>query len=301
MSAVAMMRLSRAINLELESRREKEAIFPLTFPRPADISDRMDLSPISVSSIAITSIYVVLLCWGTFIGVRQVYQGFFRPQDLLNPLFGNRQAIKIFTFHLAVVSLDLYVCGPLALHYKSRLWYWGGRIALLSASLFVASFFNRNPQSFGALIGYWVRFRNVFEISLHVLAAAVALNWFNYYGLLYWIVAYRYLDVGPRRLLQTLYNTPEKKAARPWAPILNWVVITVIYVFTAFAVYYRKIIFAAPPPASRPEHIAASWEFIVVLSINVAVALTSWSMIRKYTGPGPAAELLPPPHTPQLV
>ena len=34
-------------------------------------------------------------------------------------------------------------------------------------------------------------------------------------------VAYRYLDVGPRRMLQKLYNTPEKKAARPWAPTLN--------------------------------------------------------------------------------
>ncbi len=59
-----------------------------------------------------------------------------------------------------MVSLDLFVCGPISLHYKSRLWYWGGRIALLSSSLPVASYFNRNPQSFGALIGYWVRFRN---------------------------------------------------------------------------------------------------------------------------------------------
>ena len=33
-----------------------------------------------------------------------------------------------------VVSLDLTVCGPLALHYKSPLWYWGGRVAVMSSS-----------------------------------------------------------------------------------------------------------------------------------------------------------------------
>ena len=120
----------------------------------------MNLSPVTADSIAITCAYSILLLWGMWVGVRQVYQGFFRPQDLLNPLFGNRKAIKIFTFHLIVVSLDLWVCGPISLHHKSRLWYWGGRIALLSSSLPVASYFNRNPQSFGALIGHWVRFRN---------------------------------------------------------------------------------------------------------------------------------------------
>ena len=63
---------------------------------------------------------------------------------------------------------------------------------------------------------------------MHILVSAIALNWFYYYGLLYWLVAYRYLDVGPRRALQTLYNTPTKLAARPWAPKLNWAVITTI-------------------------------------------------------------------------
>jgi len=253
----------------------------------------MNSSPVTADSIVITALYSILLLWGMWVGVRQVYQGFFRPQDLLNPLFGNRQAIKIFTFHLAVVSTDLFVCGPISLHYKSRLWYWGGRIALLSSSFSLASYFNRNPQSFGMLIGYWVRFRNYFEISLHVLVAALAVNWFYYYGLLYWLVAYRYLDVGPRRFLQTLYNTPEKKAARPWAPILNWVVITTIYVLTAIAIYHRKVIYAAPPDPDLPVHIAAAWEKLLVLAINVAVALTAWGMMRKYTGPGPAAELIP--------
>jgi hypothetical protein len=254
----------------------------------------MNFPPLTASSVVVTVLYTVLLLWGMFVGVLQVYQGFFRPQDLLNPLFGNRLAIKIFTFHLAVVSADLFICGPIALHYKSTLWYWGGRIALMSSSFSLASYFNRNPQSFGKLIGYWVRFRNFFEISLHVLVAALALNWFYYYVLLYWIVAYRYLDVGPRRLFQTLYNTPEKKAARPWAPILNWVVITTIYVLTAIAIWHQKVLYAQPPDPAMPEHIAATWEYILVLAINVAVALIAWGMMRKYTGPGPAEALLTP-------
>jgi len=260
--------------------------------------DPMNLSPVTPDSIVITILYSTLLLWGMWVGVRQVYQGFFKPQELLNPLFGNRQAIKIFTFHLIVVSLDLWVCGPVSLHYKSRLWYWGGRIALLSSSFSLASYFNRNPQSFGALIGYWVRFRNYFEISLHVLVASLAINWFYYYGLLYWLVAYRYLDVGPRRLIQTLYNTPEKKAARPWAPILNWVVITTIYILTAIAIYHRKVIFAAPPDPDLPVHVAHMWEYIVVVGMNVGVALTAWGMMRTYTGPGPAAALIPPNEEP---
>ena len=112
----------------------------------------MNLSPVTPDSIVITIVYTILLFWGMWVGVRQVYQGFFKPQELLNPLFGNRQAITIFTFHLIVVSLDLFVCGPISLHFKSRLWYWGGRIALLLASFSLASYFNRNPQSFGKLI-----------------------------------------------------------------------------------------------------------------------------------------------------
>ena len=253
----------------------------------------MNFSPVTPGSIVITAVYSILLLWGMFVGVRQVYQGFCKPKDLLNPLFGNREAIKIFTFHLGVVSADLLVCGPLSLHYKSRLWYWGGRVALLMSSFPLASYFNRNPQSFGKLIGYWVRFRNFFEISLHILVAAMAINWFYYYVLLYWLVAYRYLDVGPRRLFQTLYNTPEKKAARPWAPALNWVVITTIYVLTALAIFHQKVIYAAPPDAATPIHVAKTWEELLVLAINVGIALIVWGMMRKYTGPGPAAELIP--------
>jgi hypothetical protein len=254
----------------------------------------MDLSPVTPDSIVITIVYTVLLFWGVWVGVRQVYQGFRRPQELLNPLFGNRTAITIFTYHLIIVSLDLFVCGPLALHYKSRLWYWGGRIALLSCSFPLAFYFNRNPQSFGKFIGIWVRFRNVFEISLHVWVAAIALNWFYYYGLLYWLVAYRYLDVGPRRLFQTFYNTPEKLAARPWAPKLNFAVIFSIYVSAALAIYYRKVIYAAPPSDAMPAHVAQTFEWVLVVALNVAIAMLGWKLTRKYTGPGPGAALLPP-------
>ena len=168
-----------------------------------------------------------------------------------------------------------------------------GASRLLSSSFSLASYFNRNPQSFGKLIGYWVRFRNIFEISLHVLVASLALNWFYYYGLLYWLVAYRYLDVGPRRLFQTFYNTPEKLAARPWGPLLNWVVITSIYILTALAIYHQKVIFAAPPEAALPDHVPQTFEVVLVVGINVAIALIAWAMIRKYTGAGPAADLIP--------
>jgi hypothetical protein len=253
----------------------------------------MDMSPVTSDSIVITLVYAILLLWGASVGVRQIYQGFVKPNELLNPLFGNRRAIIIFTFHIAVVTLDLAVCGPVSLHYKSRLWYWGGRIALLSSSFPLAFYFNRNPQSFGKLIGTWVRFRNIFEISLHILVASLAINWFYYYGLLYWLVAYRYLDVGPRRLIQTFYNTPEKLAQRPWLPTFNWVVITSIYVLAALAIYHQKVIFAAPPAESRPVHVAQMWEVIVVVGLNVGIAMIVWGMIRKYTGPGPGALLLP--------
>jgi hypothetical protein len=252
----------------------------------------MDLSPVTPDAIVITIIYTILVCWGASVGFRQIYQGFVKPGELLNPLFGNRQAITIFAFHIAIVTLDLVVCGPISLHFKSTTWYWGGRIALLSSSFPLAFYFNRNPQSFGKLIGTWVRFRNIFEISLHIIVAAMAVNWFHYYGLLYWLVAYRYLDVGPRRLIQTMYNTPEKLAQRPWAPHLNWVVIVTIYVLTALAIYHQKVIFAAPPPDSRPEHIASMVEVIIIAGLNVGIAMLVWGLTRKYTGPGPGALLL---------
>ena len=252
----------------------------------------MNLSPVTPASIVITGVYTFLLLWGVWVGVRQIYQGFRRPDELLNPLFRNRQATIIFTFHIVVVTLDLFVCAPLALHYKSQLWYWGGHIAMLSCSLPLVFYFNRNAESFGKLIGRWVRFRNIFEISLHVYVAAIAPNWFYYYGLLYWIVAYRYLDVGPRRLLQTLYNTKEKLEARPWAPTLNWVVITLIYVLTALAIYYQKVIYAAPPSDDMPEHVARSLDVVLVVVLNLGIAVLSWAMMRKYTGPAEA----PPSH-----
>lgn len=244
----------------------------------------MRLSPVTVDSVVITAIYTALLAWGFGVGVRQVWQGFYRPNELLNPLFRDRQAMRIFVFHLVVVSADLFLCGPLSVHYKSPLWYWGGRVGLLSCSLPLAAYFNRNPQSFGTLIGQWVRVRNVFEIGAHVLVAAAAVNWFHYYGLLWWLVAYRYLDVGPRRLFQTFYDTPAKLAARPWAPVLNWAVITTIYVLAFFAIYYQKVIYAAPPAEDLAEHVPSIVEVASVLAINIGIALTSWSMIAKYTG-----------------
>lgn len=237
----------------------------------------------NAGKLVITIVYAGLLAWGFGVGARQIYQGFRRPNELLNPLFANRAAIRLFTLHIIIVTSDLFIIGPLAIAHKSTLWYWGGRIALLSSSLPIATYLNRNPQSFGKLIGRWVVFRNFFEYTMHVLVAALALSWFRYYVLLWWLVAYRYLDVGPRRALQKLYNTPEKKAARPWAPVLNWAVITSLYILAFLAVYNRQIFFAKVPRASVPLHVPAHWEIGLVWGFNLALVLTTWVMTKRYT------------------
>ncbi len=231
----------------------------------------------------VTVAYSVLLAGGVFVGARQIYQGFRKPTELLNPLFGNKIAIRLFTVHIIVVSCDLFVIGPLAIAHKSPLYYWGGRCLLVISSLPIAAYLNRNPQSFGTFIGKWVMVRNFFEYGIHIVFAAIALSWFRYYLLLWWLVAYRYLDVGPRRLLQKLYDTPEKQRARPWAQYLNWVTIVAIYIGAFFAVFYKQILFAhLPAPATHP-YIPAHWEFGAVIAVNFALLLFEWVTIRKYT------------------
>lgn len=231
----------------------------------------------------ITAIYTALLAGGLFVAVRQIYQGLRKPEELLNPLFANPVATRLFAVHIVVVSADLFVIGPWAIAHKSTLWYWGGRILLLTSSLPLAAYLNRNPQSFGAFIGRWVRLRNFFEYGIHIVFAAMPVDWFRYYLLLWWLVAYRYLDVGPRRLLQRLYNTPEKKSARPWAEYLNWVTIVAIYIAAFWAVYHQHILFATVPDASVQPHVPASWEVGVVWGVNFALMLFAWMTIRKYT------------------
>jgi hypothetical protein len=230
-----------------------------------------------------TIVYSMLLAGGVFVGARQIYQVFRRPGELLNPLFGNPIAIRLFTVHIIVVPSDLFVIGPLALAHKSTLYYWGGRMLLVISSLPIAAYLNRNPQSFGTFIGKWVMVRNFFEYGVHIVVAAMAVSWFHYYVLLWWLVAYRYLDVGPRRLLQKLYNTPEKAAARPWAQYVNWLTIVAIYIGSFFAVFYKQILFATVPAATVHAHVPARWEYGVVIGVNFALALFAWVTIRRYT------------------
>jgi hypothetical protein len=235
-----------------------------------------------IAKYVITIVYSALLAGGFFVGARQIYQGYRKPAELLNPLFGNKVAIRMFTVHIIVVSCDLFVIGPLALANKSTLYYWGGRVLLVSSSLPLAAFLNRNPQTFGNFIGKWVMARNFFEYGIHIVFAAITLSWFRYYLLLWWVVAYRYLDVGPRRLLQRLYDTPEKQAARPWAQYLNWVTIVAIYIGAFFAVYYKQILFASVPAAATHPHIPAHWEVGAVIAVNFALVLFEWITIRQY-------------------
>ena len=236
-----------------------------------------------IAKYVITIVYSALLAGGFFVGARQIYQGYRKPAELLNPLFSNKVAIRMFTVHIIVVSCDLFVIGPLAIANKSTLYYWGGRVLLVSSALPIAAFFNRNPQTFGTFIGRWVMVRNFFEYGIHIVFAAMPVDWFRYYLLLWWVVAYRYMDVGPRRLLQRLYDTPEKQAARPWAQYLNWVTIVAIYIGAFFAVFYKQILFATVPSAATRTYIPAHWEVGVVIAVNFALVLFEWITIRQYT------------------
>ena len=71
-----------------------------------------------IGKYVITIVYSALLAGGFFVGVRQIYQGWFKPAELLNPLFGNKIAIRMFTVHIIVVTCDLFAIGPLALAHK---------------------------------------------------------------------------------------------------------------------------------------------------------------------------------------
>jgi hypothetical protein len=236
-----------------------------------------------IAKYIITILYSALLAGGFFVGVRQIYQGYRKPAELLNPLFANKVAIRMFTVHIVAVSCDLFIIGPLSLAYKSTLYYWGGRSLLVISALPIAAFLNRNPQTFGNFIGRWVMLRNFFEYGITIVFAAAPLSWFRYYLLLWWIVAYRYMDVGPRRLLQRLYDTPEKQAARPWAQYLNWVTIVAIYIGTFFAVFYKQILFAHLPDPAVPTYVPSHWEVGAVIGVNFALALWEWVTVRQYT------------------
>jgi hypothetical protein len=251
-----------------------------------------DRPPVSAGSLIITIVYSALLAGGFFVGLRQIYQGLRAPQELLNPLMANRWAIRLFALHIFIVTAVLFVVGPLAISHKSTLWFWGGVAALLTSSFPIGTYLNRNPESFGGLIGRWVVIRNFFEYGVFIVVGAMTVDWFHYSILLWWLIAYRYLDVGPRRLLQRLYNTPEKKAARPWAPIVNWVTITTLYVLAFLAVYNREILYAKTPAASVASSVPARWEIGVVWGFNFALLFLTWTMIRWYTDslmPTPAA------------
>ncbi|MGB7962039.1 MAG: hypothetical protein WCF12_03635 [Propionicimonas sp.] len=226
-------------------------------------------------ALVITLAYAGLLAWGLLIGVRQIVHGYREPDRLLNPLFRHPVALRLFVVHIVVASLDLFVIGPWAIANKSTLWYWGGRIALLTCSLPIAAFLNRNAESFGALIGRWVRLRNYFEYGMHIAVAALPVDWSNYYLLHWWLVAYRFLDVGPRRALRT-------------RPLLNLMVITLIYVGAWAAVWFHQVLFALVPPPELPEHVNATWEVALVVGLNLALAIYGWLAIARYVRTQPA-------------
>ena len=50
-----------------------------------------------IGKYVITIVYSALIAGGVYVGVHQIYQGFRKPAELLNPLFGNKIAIRLFT------------------------------------------------------------------------------------------------------------------------------------------------------------------------------------------------------------
>jgi hypothetical protein len=82
--------------------------------------------------------------------------------------------------------------------------------------------------------------------------------------------------------MQKLYNTPEKRAARPWGQYANWAVIAAIYVLTFLAVYHRQILFAKVPGPEIAPHTPADWEQAVVIGGNFALAIAMWILVRRY-------------------
>jgi hypothetical protein len=48
-----------------------------------------------------------------------------------------------------------------------------------------------------------------------------------------------------------------------------------------------------PPTDAMPEHVGQSYEWALVVALNVAIAMFFGTLLRKYTGPGPAADLIP--------
>ena len=151
---------------------------------------------------------------GVFVGVRQIYQGFRKPAELLNPLFGNKIAIRLFTVHIVVVSCDLFVIGPLAVAHKSPLYYWGGRCLLVTSALPIAAYLNRNPQSFGtsSASGSWCGTSSSTASTsssprCRCPGSATTCCCGGSWPTGTWTLA--------RGLLQRLYDTPEKQAARP--------------------------------------------------------------------------------------
>eukprot|EP00392_Amoebophrya_sp_AT5.2_P018255 g18760.t1 len=188
-----------------------------------------------------TALTGLLTLGGLGVAAHMMWQMKYAKNELLNPTFRHKNGQRMFYWHILVCVLHLFVAGSLAfvpLGSESdrprppiRL-YVLSAFVLWTSSAQLARSFNRNTQSFGCVIGYWVVLRNVAELFL-TSVAALRVAWVFYArptddaaacdavrSLLlihWWIWLYRLVDVLPRRLLR---NTPG---------MTNWVVITVMY------------------------------------------------------------------------
>ena len=64
--------------------------------------------------------------------------------------------------------------------------------------------------------------------------------------------------------------------------MLNWAVIATLYVLTFFVVRNDLLVFASVPGDDVPTHVAAPWEYGVVIGVNLALLLVVWTMVGKY-------------------
>ena len=236
----------------------------------------------NAGSLLITIVYGGL--WrGASAWARQIYQGFRRPKEL----FGTRSSPTAppFAFSRCTSSScrqTSFVVGPLAIAHKATLWYWGGRIALLSSSLPIATYPQPQPPVVRQADRPLGRLPNFFEYTMHVLVAALTLSWFRHYVLLWWLVAYRYLDVGLPSPAEAAQHPGEGYGPSVGAHPQLGVIVT-LYVLAFLAVYKPADPLAKVPGVGVPLHVPA-------LGDRPRLGLQprprphfTWIMTKKYT------------------
>jgi hypothetical protein len=187
-----------------------------------------------------TVIYVSFIFWGLHVGNSIALNTQKSKDQLANSSFGRRIPGYIFIIHFFICVLHALVLGPYFLTHGLRKWYWSSFVAMLFGSLPVVPF-NYIPESYGAAVGRYVKFRNVCELLLSLYLACTLGNDDESFRTLevyhYWIWGHRLLDIGPRRLMKDLL-VPSSRMV---------IVLIIIYILILFALLKDLILFAGTP------------------------------------------------------